>query len=264
MKIIFALAISFILSVGVCNAQQETNAPRMAAELSLESVLEKYRSKGIEKWEDDIQKLEKRNAEEAMPDDSLLFFGSSSIRRWDTMGVDMVPFPSINRGYGGAKYVDMVLFADRILSTKNYRSLVMFAANDVSGKDKPNSTPEEVSVAILEIIRISKSHRPDAPIFIIEVTPTLAREQVWDKTRQINAALREVALSTPNTWFITTAERYLNPDGSIKGQYFVEDKLHLNADGYKVWASIIKAQLETYLPEAESAQTTSMSVPATK
>jgi len=210
MKIIFALAISFILSVGVCNAQQETNAPRMAAELSLESVLEKYRSKGIEKWEEDIQKLEKRNAEEAMPDDSC--------------------------GYGGAKYVDMVLFADRILSTKNYRSLVMFAANDVSGKDKPNSTPEEVSVAILEIIRISKSHHPDAPIFIIEITPTLAREQVWDKTRQINAALREVALSTPNTWFITTAERYLNPDGSIKGQYFVEDKLHLNADGYKVWA----------------------------
>ena len=235
---------------GSLSVQSASPAANSDQQPTLESVLTKYRARGIEKWEDNIQKLEKRDAEEVMPDDSLLFFGSSSIRRWDTMGVDMVPFPSINRGYGGANYVDMVLFADRILSTRNYRALLMFAANDVK-REKDDSTPEEVDVAVREIIRVSKSHHPDVPIFIIEVTPTESRLKAWANTRQINATLREIALSTPNTWFITTAQRYLNPGGTVKSELFVEDKLHLNADGYRVWASIIKAELETFLPEVE-------------
>ena len=230
-------------------SEQSTGAePQAAAVVTLDALLEKYRERGENKWEQKIQDLEARNAKEGdWPAESLLFYGSSSFRRWETMDADMVPFPAINRGYGGAKYVDMVLFAERMFAPHNYRGLMLFAANDVKGDDD-DSTPEEVDCAVREIIRISRTHRLDAPIFIVEVTPTESRWASWEQTRAINVALREIALTTENVWFVATAQHYLNADDTPKKEYFVEDKLHLNEQGYKKWAELIKVQLNSFLP----------------
>lgn len=218
-------------------------------DVSLESLLEKYRQRGEKAWEETIQKMEARNvAEGKWPEGSLLFFGSSSFRLWKTMGTDMAPFPAINRGYGGAKYVDMVLFAERMLKPHRYRALMLFAANDVNKDDESDSSPEEVAVAVNEIIRVSKAHLSDAPIFIVEVTPTESRWKFWDKTREINATLREIALTTENVFFVATAQHYLHADGSPRAELFVDDKLHLNQDGYAKWAGLIKNQLNSFLP----------------
>ncbi|QEG23632.1 GDSL-type esterase/lipase family protein [Mariniblastus fucicola] len=264
---LIAVALAFVFCFAAdCSAQQDAEhsvTPPVASpvdadpetkdssKLTLESLLEKYRDRGVEKWEETILKMEARSAAEnargKWSEDALLFFGSSSIRRWKTMNEDLVTFPAINRGYGGAKYVDMVLFADRILALHKYRALVLFAANDVSGNDN-DSSPAEVDCAVREIIRVSKSHRPDAPVFIIEITPTESRFSSWSKTRELNAMLREIALTTDNTFFIATAQHYLNVDGTPKSEFFVEDKLHLNADGYKKWAGLIRVQLNFFLP----------------
>ena len=232
----------------VSQAQAESPQQAETNSVTLATVLEKYRQRGEKEWEEKIQKLEARNAKEgAWPRESLLFYGSSSFRRWETLNVDMVPFPAINRGYGGAKYVDMVLFAQRMLTPHNYRALMLFAANDVKGKDD-DSSPEEVECAVREIIRVSQAHRPDAPIFIVEVTPTESRWNSWEQTRAVNATLRDIALTTDNTWFIATAQHYLNADDTPKTEYFVDDKLHLNEQGYKKWAQLIKFQLNSFLP----------------
>ncbi len=225
---------------------------QVSSTVTLGSVLEKYRQRGEEKWESTIQKLEERSASEgAWPADSLLFFGSSSFRIWKTMNADMAPYPTINRGYGGAKFVDMVLFAERMFKPHQYRALILFAGNDVKGEDA-DSSPEEVAFAVREIIRISKAHQPKAPIFMIEVTPNESRFDAWEQTRKINEKLREVALTTDNTWCILTAEHYLNADGTPKTECFVDDKLHLNEAGYKKWTGLIKACLDAFLPTVKN------------
>ena len=248
---VFLFHCELVAQQSVEKAAQQTDVVESQAGdsvVTLDSLLEKYRESGEEKWESHIQKLEQRNvADGAWPKGSLLFFGSSSFRRWETMNADMVPYPAINRGYGGAKYVDLVLFAERMFKPHQYRALMLFAANDVQGKGN-DSSPEEVACAVREIIRVSKAHLPDAPIFIVEITPTESRFAVWEQTRAINATLREIALTSNNTWFITTAEHYLNADGAPKSEYFVDDKLHLNEQGYKKWAELLKARLDVFLP----------------
>ena len=250
------IALPFLLlHQSLCSAQEAPSPQSPISQVvTLESMLEKHRQRGKEKWESKIQEMEERySTAGASPADALLFFGSSSIRRWETMSADMAPYPSINCGYGGAKYVDMVLFADRILKLHQYRALILFAANDVkvaNGKknEAANSSTEEVRCAVEEIIRISKTHRPNAPIFIIEVTPTESRFAVWDQSRKINATLREIALTTANTWHIATAEHFLHADGNPRKEYFVADKLHLNEKGYVKWAELIKRRLDMFLP----------------
>ena len=239
-------ALLMIFIIGIF-AAEPLYSQEPTASCDLTQVLEKYRDRGMAKWAGKIEELVRRGDSEAVPEDALLFFGSSSFRLWENMATDMEPYLTANRGYGGAKYVDMVLFADQILRQHSYRALMLFAANDA--RDQPDdSTPEEITIVVREIIRISQDHQPDAPVFIVEITPTISRWSAWNKNRQLNAALREIALTTPNVRFIPTAEHFLRADGTVDESVFVDDKLHLNKAGYQRWAKLIKTSLDEFLP----------------
>ncbi|MGI9468445.1 MAG: GDSL-type esterase/lipase family protein [Rubripirellula sp.] len=211
-----------------------------------DSFLARYRKKAIGKWEKDIQKLEARDATESDPENAIMFIGSSSIRRWSDIAIDMAPFRTIQRGYGGAKYSDVAIFAKRLLHPHEYRALVIFVGNDVQGKPEDH-TPDQVEQLVRYIVSVSNSHQADAPVFLIEVTPTSKRYSAWPAIRKVNARLREIALSTPNTHFIATAEHYLDPDRKPRDELFVSDRLHLNEAGYDQWAALIRRRISETL-----------------
>lgn len=50
-----------------------------------------------------------------------------------------------------------------------------------------------------------------------------------------------------NTYFINTSSAFLNEKGLPKDELFVANKLHLNADGYKVWTELVKDELNKVL-----------------
>ncbi len=78
--------------------------------------LNKYRElPEVKAWEGDIEKFEQLDISKSYPSDAILFAGSSSIAIWSTMGKDMLPYNVIQRGYGGAKLSDFVVYADRII-----------------------------------------------------------------------------------------------------------------------------------------------------
>jgi hypothetical protein len=204
-----------------------------------ESILAPYRAKAVTKWGKEIRKIEARDKTETDPEEAILFIGSSSIRRWADIATDMAPFRTIQRGYGGAKYSDVAVFSKRLLHPHQYQALAIFVGNDVQGKPEDH-TPDQVEALARYVMSVSKSHQPDAPIFLIEVTPTSRRYAAWSAIRKLNERLREIALSTPNTHFIATAEHYLDPEGKPRDELFVSDLLHLNEAGYQQWATLIR------------------------
>lgn len=206
-----------------------------------------------ERWEEEIRKLEERDEEEPDPDEAILFVGSSSIRLWDQMAEDMAPFPTIQRGYGGAKFSDVAVFAPRLLTPHRYRALVIFVANDVTGSDADRS-PQQVIQWLRSIVDVSRAHQPDASIFVIEITPSASRYDAWPKIRDVNAALREFCLTEAKTTFIPTAQYYLDAQNQPRVELFRDDRLHLNRDGYRLWAKLIKRRLHDFLPESPTAE----------
>lgn len=199
-------------------------------------------------YEEEIQKLEKLDATENYPEHSLLFVGSSSFRLWDTMHDDMKPWSCIKRGFGGSKFTDIAYFSERLIKPHHYEALVLFSANDVTGKDN-DRTPEQIGVAIQRIIDVSRSHQPSAPIFIIAVTPTESRWSVWPRIQASNAMLKDVAKRNSDVHYIDTVACYLNEEGLPRKEFFVDDKLHQNQLGYQTWSSLIKAELSKVLGE---------------
>ncbi len=206
-------------------------------------IEESVRSEAIKKWETEIVSLEKLDATQSHRSGEILLIGSSSIRLWKNIDVDMAPYPVIRRGYGGAKYSDLAVFCERLVHPHHYRALVVFVANDISG-DPDDHTPEQVERWIRHIIDVSQRHQPEAPVLLIEVTPTNKRLEHWPRIRELNARIREIALSTPMVFFVNTAEHFLDPAGKPRAEYFVEDKLHLNDAGYGVWSDLIRRHLD--------------------
>jgi len=200
----------------------------------------------VTKWEPDIAVFDSLNRTENYPDDAILFAGSSSIRLWKTLAGDMVPYSVIQRGYGGAKLSDYGVYADRIFSPHKNSALVLFIANDITGGTNDKS-PEEVRKLFSVIYKVFRKTNPGVPVFYIGVTPTRARWKAWPEIKRGNELVKEWCENKRNTYYIGTDTAFLNDTGEPREELFISDKLHLNAEGYKIWTKIIKGELDRVL-----------------
>ena len=211
----------------------------------------------IAKWEKDIAKLEELELAEPKSEQSILFYGSSSIRRWKTIADDMAPWPAIRRGYGGAKLPDVIHFAPRIVgphigvnNPNRCRAVVLFVANDITEKNN-NATPEDVANRFIRLHQWIRQQDPTVPVFWIEVTPTEKRWAQWPKITEATKQIAQVMATDENSHLIATAGAYLGLDGRPRAKLFAKDKLHLSESGYQLWAALIKAHLHSKLGAAK-------------
>ena len=204
-------------------------------------------------FEQDIQALEQlRDYEEK--EDYLLFIGSSSIRRWNSIEADMAPYVVVKRGYGGAHYYDLIHHVDRLVKNKSAaKAVIIFVANDISGpndwdKIHQDLTPREVKTLFKAVAKkIRKQLGDETPIFVIETTPTPSRWHVWNQISTANNLIQEYTEKQANLNFISARNEFFNKRGVPEGKYFVKDSLHLSQAGYDLWEEIIKDALNKQL-----------------
>jgi len=230
--------------VGSAQSDEATNEP--SNDLHRELLTTEQRAAAVQRWEDDIVKLEKLDQSEPDPEDAVLLVGSSSIRLWENPAKSLAPYPIIQRGYGGAKYSDLLVYARRLIEPHEFRAVVFFVGNDISG-GKADHEVDAVERWVRAIVRVAREHQPEAAILIVEITPTPSRFKAWPKIRELNARLREIALTEPNTFFVATAEFFLDRNDQPRAPLFREDRLHQNDAGYAIWASLIKRRLDEVL-----------------
>jgi len=191
----------------------------------------------------EIAAFDSLNNAEDHPENAILFTGSSSIRLWSTMPEDMAPYATIRRGFGGAKIEDLAFYLKRIVYPHAFRAIVLFAGtNNITGA--PNEMPaDSILYWVHDIDRMIRKKYPVVPIFWITVTPVPSRAKVMDRVRSYNQKLAEQVGREKNVHLIDTWSSYLDADGRPIPRYFIADQLHMNHDGYLLWATLIKAEL---------------------
>lgn len=232
-------------------AESLYDSPLNATEEELSGILSpEDRIKAIKRWDSDIARFEKLDKSESYPENSVMLLGSSSIRLWKQAAEMLAPYPIIQRGYGGARHADMVVFARRLISPHQFRALVVFIANDITGS-KEDRTVEEVHKMVMHLIGVARQYQPDSPILLVEVTPTQSRWKVWPEIRSLNAMFREVALTEPNVYCLATSEYYLTANDMPRTELFIGDQLHQNEAGYLIWGDLIRRRLDEILSDEE-------------
>ena len=211
------------------------------------SPLIKY-SQSNWQFEEEVSLLESLDFDEKAGEEDLLFIGSSSIRLWDNIQVDMYPYSSVKRGYGGAHFYDLVHFSERLVKNHSPKAILIFVANDITGSNYSTNSvgdlsPKEVKKLFKYNYKLIRSIHKHIPIFLIETTPTPKRWKVWNKILQANKKLERFCKQVPNLYFISTRDKFIGADGLPIQSLFLNDELHLNVDGYKLWSSVIKSKL---------------------
>ncbi len=194
-----------------------------------------------------MQKFDSLNAQHTYPDSAILFAGSSSIRLWDDIDKDMAPYAVIQRGYGGASYTDLAYYIERIVYPHQFDALVIFAGNDIWGKETDRS-PKEISRLLTYIVRKVEKKYGKVPVFVIEVTHVPARAHLIAAIDAENKALQAVCDQFVQVYWIPTRQIYLTPTGEINTALFREDSVHQNQEGYRQWTQAIKQKIKAMLP----------------
>jgi lysophospholipase L1-like esterase len=203
---------------------------------------------GAARFEPEIAAFEASDREAMPASGAVLFVGSSSVHMWKTLARDMAPLRAINRGFGGSTIAQVDYYADRIIAPYAPRAVVLYAGdNDLAGKSP--KTP----VQVLEDFEffVSRVHElfPGTPIYFLAIKPSLARWSRWPAMARANEMIRSLAETSRDVTYIDVATSMLGVDGKPKASLFIDDGLHLNADGYAVWTKLVKPVLVRETPE---------------
>ncbi|MCO6045061.1 GDSL-type esterase/lipase family protein [Aeoliella sp. ICT_H6.2] len=194
-------------------------------------------------YQSNINTWNTQDALDPLPQDSLLFVGSSSIRRWEQVTRDFADYNVIQRGIGGAMFDDVNAQVQDLVVKHNPRAVVVWAGtNDLAN----GSNGLEVFDDYLGFVNAVQTARPATEIFYLGIMPTPGRQGNRSKEDVANGYISDYADDHANLHYIDLPAEF-DSLGAYAGADFQNkfvDDIHLNRAGYDLWTSIIRPRVQ--------------------
>ena len=186
----------------------------------------------------DFKKLDKK----AFPEKGkILFVGSSSIRFWDSLEKDMKPLKVLNRGFGGAHISHVIHHFDEIVKPYHPKAIVFFCGtNDLTAF----KTPEETLNDFKKFLNLVRNEFGNIKVYVIGIKPSIDRLYLDKEERTFNKSIGLLANESAYLEYIDVWSSMLNQDGTRIPELYLEDGLHMNTKGYKIWTKLVRESLE--------------------
>jgi len=186
-------------------------------------------------YEEEVQALERAARDRAGAGRPPVFYGSSSIRLWDTLAEDFDP-RVLNLGFGGSTLEACDHFFHRLIQPENPQSLLLYAGDNDLGDGR---SEQEVLGWFRSIADKVAASLGDIPFGFVSVKPSPARASLLDRIQRVNEMVRHEIESRPAAYFVDVFPEMLDQAGNPRGELFLEDGLHMNHDGYRLWSDTL-------------------------
>ncbi len=205
------------------------------------NFLASAQEKGPERWEETIKKIEAKNAEKPLASGAVLFVGSSSIAKWQDVDAYFPDQRVLNHGFGGSDFKDLLHYADRLIYPyKPSKVFIYEGDNDLAS----GASPQQIMKRAKKLRKQIKKALGDTPVVFISPKPSVARWALKAEYEELNAMLNKYAETEDNTEFADVWTPALDNDGKVFEDIFLEDNLHMNAKGYKIWQEALMPYVE--------------------
>lgn len=169
-----------------------------------------------------------------------LFLGSSSIEKWLTMNQDFPELETVNAGKGGSTYSYVSSQIGTLMSQHHPEIVVLYSGdNDLVEHRKLKSILNDIRSAALT----ARRSNPNLKLYVLSVKPSPARINLIDRAKILNSQIQIEAETTRQFVFVDIFPAMLDPQGFPRPELFVEDGVHLNAQGYAIWRSLLRRQM---------------------
>lgn len=171
----------------------------------------------------------------------IVFSGSSSIRKWESLQTDMAPLPVVNRGFGGAIIKQVTHYTGKMI-VPLYPKLVVFycGENDIANDKYPAEMPLNDFKAFTKNLH---SRLPNTGVLFISLKPSPLRWKWWPKFRETNRLIKEHISKEKRMWYVDVSEAMLGRNGRPIPELFGSDSLHMSPAGYDLWTKILKPEV---------------------
>jgi endonuclease/exonuclease/phosphatase family metal-dependent hydrolase/lysophospholipase L1-like esterase len=191
---------------------------------------------------EEISAFKKTDSVSFPPKNAILFTGSSSVRMWKGIQSDFPTYDIINRGFGGSTLTDLVFYEKDIIFPYHPRQIVIYSGeNDLAASD--TVTARMVFERFRELFEDTRDRFPEIHVAFISIKPSPSRIHLKEKVVEANELIRSYLKKEKKTAFIDVYHAMLRPDGSPRAELFLQDKLHMNREGYLIWQKLIEPHL---------------------
>ena len=200
----------------------------------------------------EVQRWVSQDAANPYPANSVLFVGSSSIRRWESLTRDFADYNIIQRGWGGAWLSGVNDYAPWVVAPYNPSAIVMWAGtNDLSG----GKSAAQLLADFRTFVSNEHADSPSTDILYISPTPNPGNGATDAVRRQANDLIEAECATDPKLHFIDIATYFENLQASDPTAWnaLYIDQLHMTPAGYQVWVSMVRPALEAVVAPNKSA-----------
>ena len=180
-------------------------------------------------FEQEITSLENRRIE--LSQRPIIFYGSSSIRRWKTLSEDFIGYPVVNCGFGGSRLSDCVRYVSRLVLRLKPAAVVVYAGdNDLA----QGALLSQAFASFRDLYGALRAYPEQMPIAYISVKSSPARIRYIDNILRFNQMVQAFLQNQPATKYIDIYTAMLGQDHKPNPALFVQDQIHLSALGYQI------------------------------
>lgn len=194
------------------------------------------------RWQASLDAFAAADLRQAPQPGGVLFVGSSSIRLWNDLETSFADQPIvIKRGFGGSQLLDCVKLVNRLVLPYKPRLVVVYAGeNDLA----EGATPQQVAERFTAFVQAVKAELPGVRIAYVSIKPSPSRAGLMPQVREANSLIQAYSQTEPQLDFIDVYSLMLDAQGQPRAELFSGDRLHMNAEGYALWRSVIAAHLK--------------------
>jgi lysophospholipase L1-like esterase len=193
-------------------------------------------------FEQEVSTLENRRIDSSKR--PIIFYGSSSIRRWKTLSEDFTGYPVVNSGFGGSRLIDCLRYVSPLVLRLKPAAVVVYAGdNDLA----QGALPEQAFASFRDLYSALRGYSEQMPIAYISVKPCPARIRNIDNILRFNQMVQTFLHSQPATKYIDIYTAMLGPDHKPNPALFVQDQIHLSDLGYQILRRDVSSFLSSEL-----------------
>ena len=241
-KILFIISFLFVFSVFSCKSQAQYTKIDKTNELKNKKFDKNFLSEFIDtsiikRYDKAIYRFLQNDSININRQTDIVFVGSSSIRKWDSLYVDMDTLKVLNRGFGGSTVPEAIYYSE-VLFIKHKPNKVVFYSgdNDIA---MLYSTNKQVMKSYKIFYDLFTKKLPNSELYILSIKPSPGRMHFWPQMNKMNKLLYDFCKNTKNCTYIDVSSKMFDKENKLKTDIFLNDKIHLNLDGYKIWKNII-------------------------
>ena len=186
-------------------------------------------------WQKEIDAFDILNGDHPLQN-GILFTGSSSIRMWKDPAVDFNNPMILNRGFGGSQIIDLIENFDQVILNYHPKKIIIYSGdNDI----QEGKSPEIVFGDFCTLYGMIKAKLPDTEVYYLAIKPSLNR---WGKVLEMqkaNTMIHEYLNTKNNGTYVDVFSPMIGLSGKPLEKWFVEDGLHMSAEGYELWTKIL-------------------------